>query len=115
MVEQGLKPETETSGTIVGEGYARYWHGYNVVTALALRVMEMQHFRRLLLACVGLALGLLALATAHGGARTRRTGLTIAVTAATLWAAPRFAPEFTFGPGDAFLIAALAVIPAWPR
>ena len=115
MVEQGLKPETVTSGTIVGGGYARYWHGYNVVTALALRVMEMQHFRRLLLACVGLALGLLALATAHGGVCTRRTGLIIVVTAATLWAVPRFAPEFTFGPGDAFLIAALAVIPAWPR
>ena len=115
MVEQGLKPDTVTSGTIVGEGYARYWHGYNVVTALALRVMEVQHFRWLLLACVGLALGLLALATAHGGARTRRTGLMIAVTAGTLWAVPRFAREFTFGPGDAFLIAALAVIPAWPR
>src|SRR5262245_3348199 len=51
MVEQGLKPETVTSGAIVGEGYARYWHGYNVVTALALRVMEVQHFRWLLLAC----------------------------------------------------------------
>ena len=115
IVEQGLKPDTVTSGNIVGEGYARYWHGYNVVTALALRVMEVKQFRRLLLAFVGLAIGLLALATAHSGARTRRTGLIIAVTAATLWAVPHFAREFTFGPGDAFLIAALAVIPAWSR
>lgn len=115
IVEQGLKPDTVTSGTIVGEGYARYWHGNNVVTALALRVMEVKQFRWLLLACVGLAIGLLALATVHSGAHTRRAGLIIAVTAGTLWAVPHFAPEFTIGTGDAFLIAALAVIPAWPR
>ena len=115
IVEQGLKPDTVTSGTIVGEGYARYWHGYNVVTALALRMMEVKQFRWLLVVCVGLAIGLLASATVRSGAHARRAGLIIAVTAGTLWAIPHFALEFTIGTGDALLIAALAVILAWPR
>ena len=58
---------------------------------------------------------MLALVACRSGPRTRRTGLIIALAAATVWAVPYFAPGFTHGPGDAFLLLALTAIAAWPR
>jgi len=58
---------------------------------------------------------MLALAAYRSGPRTRLTGLSIALAAATVWAVPYFAPGLTHGPGDAALLLGLVVVMAWPR
>jgi hypothetical protein len=95
--------------------YSRYWHGYNVIVAFALRHMELQDLRRLLTAGVWLSIGLLGFAAWRSGARVRRTAMIVAFVAATVWAVPYFAPGLTQGPGDAFLLLALAAIAARPK
>jgi hypothetical protein len=95
--------------------YSRYWHGYNVVGAFALPRMQLRHLRRLLSAAVWISIGALALAAWRSGLRVRRTGLSIAVAAATIWAVPYFAPGLSQGPGDAFLMLALAGIALCPK
>ncbi|MGE5276674.1 MAG: hypothetical protein ACM3SU_06750 [Acidobacteriota bacterium] len=95
--------------------YSRYWHGYNVIVAFALRHMELRDLRRLLTSGVWLSIGLLALAAWRSGPRVRRTGLIIAAVASTVWAVPYFAPGLTQGPGDALLFLALAAIAARPK
>jgi hypothetical protein len=110
LVVEGVDPNT-----LLLDRYARYWHGYNVVAAFGLRVMELRDLRRVLSGAVWFAIAVLALAARRSGPRTRRTGLIIALTTATVWAVPYFAPNFTFGPGDALLLLALAGIAAWPR
>jgi hypothetical protein len=95
--------------------YARYWHGNNAVAAVALRRIDLKELRLVLFAAVWLSIAALAVATIWSGPRTRRTGLAIAVAAATVWGMPYFAPGLTQGPGDALLILALAAIVVWPR
>jgi hypothetical protein len=95
--------------------YARYWHGNMALAAFALRGMELRDLRRVLSGAVWVAIAVLALATRRSGPRTRRTGLIIALAAATVWAVPYFAPGLTDGPGDALLLLGLAAIAAWPR
>jgi hypothetical protein len=94
--------------------YTRYWHGPNVVAAVALRGLELKNARRMFAGAVWMAIGLLALAAAHTGSHGRLTGLVISFVAATVWAVPYFAPGLSDGPGDAILLIALAAIVAWP-
>ncbi|MEP6995887.1 MAG: hypothetical protein ABI968_15290, partial [Acidobacteriota bacterium] len=96
--------------------YARYWHGYNALAAMALRRLELREFRRLLSAAVWGAIGALTLAAAYrSGRHVRRTGLAIAFAAATVWAVPYFARGLSQGPGDALLLLGLAAVAIWPR
>jgi hypothetical protein len=101
--------------TLLSFRYARYWHGYNVLTALGLRVMELKELRRGLSGAVWFAIGVLAVATYRAGPCTRRVGYAIALAAALVWAVPYFAPGLTHGPGDALLLLALAPIATRPR
>jgi len=111
MVVERVDPKT----LLLADRFTRYWHGYNALTGFALRWMELGAFRRLLRAAVWLAIGLLALATYRAGPVARRTGLAIALAAATLWGVQYFAPGLSQGPGDALLLLGLATIAAWPR
>jgi hypothetical protein len=95
--------------------YSRYWHGYNVIVAFALRHVELRDLRRVLSAGVWLSIGLMTLAAWRSGPRVRRAGLIIAVVAATVWGVPYFAPGLTQGPGDSLLLLALAAIAVRPR
>jgi hypothetical protein len=110
LVVEGVDPNT-----LFLLRYARYWHGYNVVVALALRGMELRTLRQVLSSAVWVAIGMLVLAACRSGSRVRRTGFIIALAAATVWAVPYFAPGLTEGPGDALLLLGLAAIAAWPR
>ena len=98
----------------LADRFTRYWHGYNALTGLALRRMELGTFRRLLRAVVWFSIAALALATLRSGPLARRTGLTIAVAAATVWGVQYFAPGLSQGPGDALLMLGLAGLAAWP-
>ena len=95
--------------------YVNYWHGYNAVAAFALQSMELRTLRRMIVGAVWAAIGLLALVAWRSGRYVRRTGVTIALTAATVWAVPYFSPGLTQGPGDALLILGLAGLAAWPQ
>jgi hypothetical protein len=77
--------------------------------------MELRDFRRLLRAAVWLSMAVLALATCRSGFVARRTGLTIALAAATVWGVQYSAPGLSQGPGDASLLLGLAGIAAWPK
>jgi hypothetical protein len=110
LVEEWVDPNS-----LLPIRYSRYWHGYNAVAAFALRHMELKHLRRALSGAVWLAIGMLAVASLRSGPRVRRTGLVIALVAATVWAVPYFGQGLATGPGDALLLLALAAIAAWPR
>ncbi len=110
-----LAEEWVDPNTLLLVRYTRYWHGYNVVPALALRYIELRDLRRVLAGAVWLAIGTLAFASLRSGPRARRAGVIIALVAATVWAVPYFAPGLTQGPGDALLLLGLAAIAAWPR
>jgi hypothetical protein len=94
--------------------YGRYWHGYNVSTAFALRVMELKDLRSVLSIVVWVAVAILTLVTYRSGIHARRAGLMIAFGATAAWALPYFAPSLTHGPGDALLLLGLAGIGARP-
>ena len=110
LVEEWVDPQK-----LFAMRYSRYWHGYNVIAGLGLELVELRDLRRLLSAGVWISMALFALASWRSGPRVRRTGLIIAVAAATVWAVPYFAPGLTQGPGDALLFLALAGVAAWPR
>jgi hypothetical protein len=93
--------------------YGRYWHGYNVVAAVALHRMELKTLRRMLFSGVGMAIAVLGVAALKSRRYTRRTGLMIAATSAALWGMPYFAPGLTQGPGDALLLLGVAGIAIW--
>jgi hypothetical protein len=95
--------------------YGRYWHGNNMLTALALQVMELGDFRRVLTLAVWLAIGALTVATYRAGQHVQRAGQAITLAAAIFWAVPYFAPGLTQGPGDALLLLGLVAIAAAPR
>ncbi|MGE5276667.1 MAG: hypothetical protein ACM3SU_06715 [Acidobacteriota bacterium] len=99
----------------LADRFTRYWHGYNALTGLALRFMELADFRRLLRAAVWLSIGALALGTLRSGPIARRTGLTVALAAATVWGVQYSAPGLSQGPGDAMLMLGLAVVAARPK
>jgi hypothetical protein len=99
---------------LLADRFTRYWHGYNALTGLALRSMELRDFRRLLKGTVWLSIAVLALATCRSGFVARRTGLTIALAAATVWGVQYSAPGLSQGPGDASLLLGLAGVAAWP-
>jgi hypothetical protein len=101
--------------TLYSFRYARYWHGYKVLTAFGLQIMELRELRMALSVAVWIAIGTLALAACRAGRHMRLAALIIAAAAATLWAVPFFAPSLTHGPGDALLLLGLAVVAAWPR
>jgi hypothetical protein len=69
----------------------------------------------MLVGAVWVAVGLLALLAWRSGPYVRRTGMTIALAAATVWAVPYYSPGLTQGPGDALLILGLAGLAAWPQ
>jgi hypothetical protein len=110
-----LAGEWVDPASLIPTRYSRYWHGYDAVAAFALRHMELRSLRRLLSGAVWLSIAALALAAWRGGPRVRRTGLLVALAAATVWGVPYFAPGLTQGPGDAFLLLALAGIAARPK
>jgi hypothetical protein len=91
-VLRALMVEGADPDTLLALRYTRYWHGYNALTAFALRGMELRDLRRLVSGAVWFAIGVLALATCRSGSRVRRTGLTISFAAASVWAVPYFAP-----------------------
>jgi hypothetical protein len=95
--------------------YARYWHGYNTVTAALLLAFDLGRARRVLTLTL---YGALALLVAAAG--TRHQGLlavaaSIAVTGSLFWAIPYFGPCFTHAPGDIFVILGLACLLFWRR
>ena len=106
---------TDPATLELADRFTRYWHGYNALTGLALRWMELGAFRRVLRAAVWLSIAALALATLRSGPLGRRTALTIALAAATVWGAQYFAPGLSQGPGDALLVIGLAAVAAWPK
>jgi hypothetical protein len=110
LVVERVDPTT----LILADRFTRYWHGYNALTGLALRYMDLGDFRRLLRGAVWLSIGVLALATFRSGFLARRTGLTIALAAATVWAVQYFAPGLSQGPGDGLLLLGLAGVAARP-
>lgn len=95
--------------------YARYWHGYKVLAAFALRVMDVKDFRCVLTLSVWLAIVVLGIVSIRSRPNARLAGMTISLSAATVWAVPYFSPSLTHGPGDAVLLLSLAGIAAWPR
>lgn len=101
--------------TLLANRYARYWHGYRVPAAIALQVMELRDYRRVLTGAVWFAIGVFAIATYRAGPHVRRTGLAISLAAACVWAVQYFAPGLSHGPGDTLLLIGLAGIVAWPQ
>lgn len=89
--------------------YVRHWHGYNPVTAVLLRGMDLGEVRRSLALGVYLSLGLFAVA-----ALLRRQLLGLAgsmlVVMAAFWALPYFAPSLSHAPGEATLLLGLAAV-----
>lgn len=100
---------------LIENHYSRYWHGYRVGVAMALRAMELRTLRRVLGGGVWLSLAAFLVLTVRAGGTTRRVGLAITLSAALLWAVPYFDQGFTFGFGDAALIFGLAVLAAQPH
>jgi hypothetical protein len=107
--------ERADSSELMESRYSRYWHGYFVPVALALRLVEIRTLRRLILGAVWLCIAVFALVTFRSGVAVRRTGLAIATTAALFWAVPFFAPNFPHGIGDAVMIVGLIVMAARPH
>jgi hypothetical protein len=90
--------------------YARYWHGNNVLASIALRFMELKDYRKLLTLLVWLGILTLWIVTFKLGPSLRRTGLAICLSSTLVWAVPAFSPGLTHGPGEAFMLFALAGI-----
>lgn len=114
-VLRALVSEWVDPRTLLSLRYSRYWHGYNVVAALGLRFLELRNLRRVLVGLVWISIAVLAAASIRSGLCVRRTGLSVALAAATVWGVPYLAPGLTQGPGDALLLLALAPIAARPR
>ncbi len=89
--------------------YGRYWHGYNAVSSILLRIVELKHMRRIFVVGAWLAVGALLWAAARRKGRLRLAGLFSGISAGLFWALPNFAPNITHGPGDAALLLGLAV------
>ncbi len=104
----------DTAGLIENR-YSRYWHGYRVGVAIALRGMGIRTLRRVLEVGVWLSLVAFLMLTIRAGGTTRRVGLAIVASAALLWAIPYFDQGFTFGFGDAALMFGLAILVARPH
>jgi hypothetical protein len=102
-------------GGLIENHYSRYWHGYSVGVAVALRAMELRTLRRILVGAVWLALAAFTVVMIRSGKASRCVGLAIAVAATLLWAVPYFDPGFTFGFGDAAVLFGLAVLAARPH
>jgi hypothetical protein len=100
---------------LIENHYSRYWHGYSVGVAVALRAMELRSLRRFLVGTVWLLLAAFTVVMVRSGRASRWVGLAIALAAALLWAVPYFDPGFTFGFGDAAVLLGLAVLAARPR
>ena len=111
---RALMLEGADRDTLPSFRYARYWHGYMVPTAAALRVVDLRELRLVLSAAVWLALAALAVAGLRAGRRVKLTTLAIILAAGVLWALPYFAPSLSHGPGDAALLLGLAVLAARP-
>lgn len=71
--------------------------------------------RAMFQAAVWLAIVALAIVAWRSGRYTRRCGLAMALSAATLWSVPYFGSSLSRAPGDVFLLLALAAVAAWPR
>jgi hypothetical protein len=100
---------------LIENHYSRYWHGYSVGVAVALRAMELRSLRRFLVGTVWLVLAAFTVVMVRAGRASRWVGLAIALAAALLWAVPYFDPGFTFGFGDAAVLLGLAVVAARPH
>jgi hypothetical protein len=100
---------------LIENHYSRYWHGYSVGVAVALRAMELRSLRRFLVGTVWLLLAAFTVVMVRSGRASRWVGLAIALAAALLWAVPYFDPGFTFGFGDAAVLLGLAVLAARPH
>jgi hypothetical protein len=100
---------------LIENHYSRYWHGYSVGVAVALRAMELRRLRRFLVGTVWLSLAAFTVVMVRSGRASRCVGLAIALAAALLWAVPYFDPGFTFGFGDAAVLLGLAVVAARPH
>ena len=104
IVASGGDPEN-----YVADIYVRHWHGYNPVTALLLRGLELGQARTVLAYAVYLSLGLLLVAAV---VRRQLLGLTgcMLVTMLAFWALPYFAPSLSHAPGEATLLLGLAAV-----
>jgi hypothetical protein len=109
-----LEEEPADKEAFIASRYARYWHGYNLLTALGLHVVSLQRFRQTLAITVWLAIIFFVAVTFRRGPHTRLVGLSIGLSAASIWAVPYFAPSITHGPGDAWLLLGLACYALWP-
>jgi hypothetical protein len=107
--------EPTTAPPLIDSRYSRYWHGYNIPVAFALRGMQIGSLRRLLAGSVWLSVLAFAVLTFRRGAAVRRTGLAIAITASAFWAIPYFGPSFSHGFGDAAVLLGLAVLAVRPQ
>ena len=93
--------------------YARYWHGYDPVTAALLLVFDVGTAREALRIALYGSLVLLV-----GAAGTRHRGLFalaagIAITGALFWGVPYFGPNFSHAPGDILVILGIAALLHW--
>jgi hypothetical protein len=102
-------------GGLIENHYSRYWHGYNVGVAVALRAMELRTLRCFLVSIVWLSLGAFTVMMIRSGRASRYVGLAIGLAATLLWAVPYFDPGLTFGFGDAAVLLGLTVVAAQPR
>ena len=109
---QLLREIVETGGepaSYVSDIYVRHWHGYNPVTALLLRGLDLGQARTILAYAVYLSLGLLIVAAL---VRRQLFGLTgfMLIAMLVFWALPYFAPSLSHAPGEATLLLGLAAV-----
>lgn len=89
--------------------YVRHWHGYNPVTALLLRGLDLGDVRTSLAFAVYLSLVLLLVAALVRRELLPITGCMLA-TMLVFWALPYYAPSLTHAPGEATLLLGLAAV-----
>lgn len=93
----------------VADIYVRHWHGYNPVTALLLRGLEVGQARTAVTYAVYLSLGLLIVAALIRRELLPLTGCMLTAMLA-FWALPYFAPSLSHAPGEATLLLGLAAV-----
>jgi hypothetical protein len=112
---QQLSVSVEPVQALQSFSYSRYWHGYNAVAGFGLRYLTVAGYRSALILLAWTALAILLLAAMRAGPNVRITAGAIGTGAASLWALPYFAPNFSHGPGDALLLLGVAGIALRPQ
>lgn len=95
--------------------YTRYWHGYNVLAALYLRVASLRTARLMLrIGLFGSLVLLVLVSIGQKDSRLRSLGLAIGIFGLFFWASPYFGQAFSHAPDDTIVILGLAGLVAFP-